>query len=126
MTVKSVIVIAMQVVVAGMLAMAGGGKLMGDSMSVFIFSEIGMEPTGRLMIGVIELSAAFMLLTKSFSAFGALLALSTMLGALIAHITILGTTVQDDGGMLLGMMVTVLTFSLVILAVRSNQFRRSK
>lgn len=68
--------------------------------SVYIFSTIGMEPWGRIGIGVMELIASLMLINKPTVFLGAALGIGLMSGAIFFHITKLGIVVQNDGGQL--------------------------
>lgn len=65
-------------------------KFSGAEESVRIFSELGMEPHGRILIGALELVACILLLIPSSVVFGALLGACLMVGAIIGHITRLG------------------------------------
>ena len=65
-------------------------KLSADPNAVGIFSKLEMEPTGRVMIGVIELVAVVLLLCPRVSAWGAFLGLGVMCGDVIAHTTVIG------------------------------------
>ena len=88
--------------------------------SVFIFSEIGMEPWGRIGIGILELIAGGLLLFRSVSFHGALLAIGLMGGAIFFHLTKLGIDVQHDGGQLFYMAVFVLVASVLVIAMRKK------
>ena len=68
--------------------------------SVYIFSTLGLEPHGRIGIGIAELIASLLLLVPSLSVFGATLAVGLMFGAILSHLTTLGIVVQNDGGQL--------------------------
>lgn len=68
--------------------------------SVYIFSKLGLEPYGRISIGVLELIASVLILIPITSALGALLAMGLMTGAIFSHATQLGIIVMDDGGQL--------------------------
>lgn len=68
--------------------------------SVYIFSKLGLEPYGRIGIGVLELIASVLILIPVTSVLGALLAMGLMTGALFSHATTLGIIVMDDGGQL--------------------------
>jgi putative oxidoreductase len=68
--------------------------------SVYIFSALGMEPYGRIGVGVAELLTAILLLVPRFSAWGALLGLGTISGAIFFHLAILGLVINNDGGKL--------------------------
>ena len=82
-------------------------KFTGAAESKYIFTKVGLEPWGRYGSGVAELIAAILLLTPRFAWAGALLALSVISGAILSHLTILGIVVQDDGGLLFLLAVTV-------------------
>lgn len=68
--------------------------------SVWIFSQLRVEPWGRIAAGVFELVAALLVLWNRTVFFGALLALCAMLGAIVAHLAVLGVQVANDGGLL--------------------------
>lgn len=91
--------------------------------SVYIFTQVGMEPVGRIGSGVAELVAALLLLVplRPAAAVGAVLALGVMGGALVSHLTVLGIEVQGDGGLLFGLacVVTVATGFVLVLHRRS-------
>lgn len=88
--------------------------------SVYIFSTLGLEPWGRIGSGVAELVAAVALLTIRWSWVGAALAIGIMVGAIAAHLTVLGIVVQDDGGTLFILAMSVLLLSTFVL-VRSRK-----
>jgi len=68
--------------------------------SVYIFSQLGMEPYGRIGIGAMELVASILILIPGTTGYGALLAIGLMAGAIFFHLTRLGIVVQGDGGQL--------------------------
>ncbi len=68
--------------------------------SVYIFTQLGMEPWGRIGVGIGELIAATLLLIPKTSVLGAILAVQLMAGALFFHFTKLGIEIQNDGGKL--------------------------
>ncbi|MBL7956208.1 MAG: DoxX family protein [Flavobacteriales bacterium] len=83
--------------------------------SVYIFSTLGMEPWGRIGSGIAELIAAVALLTVRWSWAGAAVAIGIMIGAIGAHLTVLGIVVQDDGGTLFILAISVLLLSTFVL-----------
>lgn len=85
--------------------------------SVFIFSTIGMEPWGRIGVGVLELIASVLLLYTPSAWLGAGLALGLMLGAIGMHLTLLGIEVRSDGGYLFILAVTVSLCAVYVLLV---------
>ena len=97
-------------------------KFTGHEDSVYIFSTIGIEPYGRIGLGVIELITAVLLLYPRTAAFGAFIGVCIMMGAILTHFFILGTEVRNDGGTLFIMAVVVFISSVIILIIRREQF----
>ena len=89
-------------------------KFSGSEESVYIFSELGMEPWGRIGTGILELIASILILYPKTTFFGAILAIGLMLGAVGAHITRLGIEVKNDGGQLFIYSLLVLVSSIVL------------
>ena len=88
-------------------------KFSGAAESIYIFTTVGMEPWGRIGIGILELVAAVLLLFNKAAWLGGGLALGLMLGAIGMHLTELGISVQGDGGYL---------FFLALLVALSSAF----
>jgi uncharacterized membrane protein YphA (DoxX/SURF4 family) len=88
--------------------------------SVYIFSSIGMEPWGRVGIGILELVAATLILIPATTLFGSLLAIVLMTGALFYHVTRLGISVQNDGGQLFIYALIVLICSVCLVVIYRN------
>ena len=108
----------LQILAAAILLGAAVGKFSSTAGDVFIFTELGMEPTGRIIIGLIEATAALMLLTKNYPALGALLGIGVMCGAVIAHVSVLGFNVQGDRGLHIVLLLTVVLSSGTVLIAR--------
>ena len=79
-----------QIGVAYILALAGLGKLQGSTQDIQLFAELGMEPNGRIIIGICELVAAMGLLHPLSAAYAALLGSGVLTGAGLAHLGPLG------------------------------------
>ena len=77
--------------------------------SIYIFSKLGMEPWGRIGIGILELIAGILILVPATTLLGSSLAIALMSGAIFFHLTKLGINVQNDGGQLF-------TYALLVLA----------
>jgi hypothetical protein len=75
-------------------------KFSGAEESIYIFTQMQIEPWGRFATGIAELVAAILLLYPATIAIGALLGVGIMSGALLSHIAVLGIEVKDDGGQL--------------------------
>ncbi len=107
------------------IAQIGAVVIMGQSLffkftahpeSVAIFTDIGMEPNGRILIGVVELIACLLLLRPASAHYGALLGACTMGGAIVGHFTQIGWT--GERGQLGLLAVLVFVFCAVILYIR--------
>ena len=109
---------ALQIVVAVILLQTLFFKFTGAAESVHIFSTLGAEPWGRIGSGVVELIAAILLLVPATVTIGAVLALGVMVGAIMSHLTVLGIEVQNDGGLLFALALTVFVGSVVVLVLR--------
>ena len=96
-------------------------KFTGAPESVYIFTKVGLEPWGRYGSGVAELVAAVLLLLPFFPWVGAILALGIMGGAIMSHLTVLGIVVQNDGGLLFGLAITVTVCCLATLVLHRRQ-----
>jgi uncharacterized membrane protein YphA (DoxX/SURF4 family) len=89
--------------------------------SIFIFSSLGMEPWGRIGVGILELIAAVLILYPRTTGIGAVLATGLMAGALLSHLTKLGVVVQDDGGLLFIYALLVFVSSIILAIVYRAQ-----
>ena len=88
--------------------------------SIYIFSKLGMEPWGRISIGVLELIASILILVPATTPFGASLAIALMAGAIFFHLTKLGISVQNDGGQLFIYALLVLVSSTVLVIIHRS------
>jgi len=89
--------------------------------SVYIFTKVGMEPFGRIGIGILELISGILLLIPRTVWAGALLTLGIISGAILMHLTMLGIDVQGDGGALFYTAVLVFVLAAVILWVQRKE-----
>ncbi|MBS1599995.1 MAG: DoxX family protein [Bacteroidetes bacterium] len=71
-------------------------KFTADPQSVKLFTEIGMEPWGRIGTGVLELIASILILYPRTTGYGAVLGLGLMAGAIYFHLTKLGIVFDGD------------------------------
>lgn len=91
--------------------------------SVALFTELGIEPWGRIGTGILELLAGGLLLFRKVSYHGALLALGTMAGAVLSHLGVLGISYNGDGGALFYRALIVLIACAVILVLRKEEIQ---
>lgn len=89
--------------------------------SVYIFTQLGIEPFGRIGAGVAELIASILLIIPRSRFFGALMGVGIMTGAVIGHLTKLGIDVMNDGGYLFVLCLIVLVSCLICLYLERKQ-----
>lgn len=90
-------------------------KFSGAEESIYIFKAVGMEPWGRIGIGILELIAAIFLILNRTAWLGGGLALGLMVGAIGMHLTKLGIAVKGDGGYLFFLAIVVALCSVFVL-----------
>jgi putative oxidoreductase len=118
---QSVLYVGARLIAALILLQTLYFKFSASPESVYIFSTVGIEPWGRVSVGVLELIAALLLIINPTSWIGGLLALGLMGGALIMHLTKLGISVMDDGGYLFFLALAVFICSLYVVVKNKDQ-----
>jgi uncharacterized membrane protein YphA (DoxX/SURF4 family) len=88
--------------------------------SVRLFTEIGMEPWGRIGTGVLELIAGILLLVPRFTGYGAILGLAMMTGALYFHLTKIGVNFGGNPLLFLYALITFGCCAALILIYRNQ------
>lgn len=121
MRTKTIIYWASRIIAALILLQTLYFKFSGAPESIYIFTTVGMEPWGRIGVGVMELIAAGLFLVTSTAWLGAGLGLGLMAGAIGMHFTLLGIDVQGDGGYLFLLAVSVAACSLYVLWYDSDK-----
>lgn len=95
-------------------------KFTAQPESVQLFTTLGMEPWGRIGIGVGELIASILILIPRTTLMGAIMGLGLMSGAIFFHLTKLGVYFGGDA-VLFGYAVTVFVCcALLIIMYRKN------
>ena len=89
--------------------------------SIYIFSKVGLEPFGRIGIGILELIAAILILIPKTIWAGALLVVGLMAGAIFSHLTQLGIDINGDNGQLFYMALGTFLLSALILFQHRKQ-----
>ncbi|MDB9835891.1 DoxX family protein [Flavobacteriaceae bacterium] len=112
---KNYLSIALRIIVAVILLQTLRFKFLAHPDSVYIFTQVGMDPWGRIGIGVLELIASILLFLPKKIWMGAGLAAGLMAGAVMMHLTMIGIEVKGDGGALFYTAIATLILSLMIL-----------
>lgn len=118
---KQIISWILRIVVAVILIQTLRFKFTAHPDSVYIFTKVGLEPYGRIAIGIFELIAAILILIPKTAWIGATLTLGLISGAIMMHLTQLGIDINGDGGTLFYMAILIFSLSAIILwIVRKN------
>lgn len=115
--IKKYLPLTLRIIVAVILLQTLRFKFTAHPDSVYIFTKIGLEPFGRIGIGILELIAGILLLMPKTIWMGALLSIGVVSGALFFHLTSLGIEVNDDKGVLFGTAIATFMLSAIILYI---------
>jgi len=115
---------AAQVVAAVILGQTLFFKFSGAPEAVALFTKLGVEPFGRIGLGIVELIGVVLLLVPRTAAFGGALTLGLMVGAVGSHLGPLGIEVEGDGGALFAMAVITLAAGALITWLRRHTLLR--
>lgn len=92
-------------------------KFTAHPQSVKLFTILGMEPWGRISIGIFELIAAVLLLINRTVLLGALLGVGLMCGAIFFHLTNSNIGIYFDGDPILFIYALITLFCCVVLVL---------
>jgi putative oxidoreductase len=112
---KKHIPLVLRIIVAIILIQTLRFKFTAHPDSVYIFQKVGLEPYGRIGIGILELIAGTLLLMPKTVWMGATLTIGIISGAIIMHLTKLGIEINNDGGILFYTALLTFTLSVIIL-----------
>jgi len=112
---KKYLEFGLRIVVAIILLQTLRYKFTAHPDSVYIFSQLGLEPYGRIIIGVLELITALLILIPKTVWLGSLLSLAIIAGAIMLHLTKLGIEINGDGGTLFYMAIMIFVLSFILL-----------
>lgn len=99
-------------------------KFTAQPESVYIFSKLGIEPYGRIGSGISELITSILLLLPKTRVYGSVLGLGVISGAILSLLFVLGIEVQNDGGTLFLLALTVFFCCLYILIIERETLMR--
>ena len=120
MTFRNVFLWTLRLVDASIMLQTLYFKFTAHPQSVKLFTELGMEPWGRIGTGVGELIASILILYPRTTGFGALLGTGLLSGAIFFHLTKLGIKFDGDYG-LFTLAVIAFLCCLILLVVFRTQ-----
>lgn len=88
-------------------------KFTGHTQSVELFTQLGVEPWGRIGTGIFELIASILLFIPTKIKYGALLTILLMCGAIFSHIIKLGFE-GSNGQLFIMATITLVSASYVL------------
>ncbi len=91
--------------------------------SVYIFSQLGLEPYGRIGLGIMEIIASVLLFVPRTKIIGMLLGLGIISGAIFSHFLVIGTEVEGDGGGLFLLAVVVFVLLATLLFIHKEELK---
>jgi len=95
-------------------------KFSGHPQSVALFTQLGMEPWGRIGTGVLELVASILILYPRTTGWGAGLGLGLMSGALFFHLTKLGIVFDGDAVLFTYALITFVCCLILLIIYRKQ------
>jgi uncharacterized membrane protein YphA (DoxX/SURF4 family) len=93
-------------------------KFTGHPQSVALFTQLGMEPWGRIGTGVLELIASILILYPRTTGWGAALGVGLMGGALFFHLTKLGIVFDGDAVLFSYALITFICCLILVIKFR--------
>jgi uncharacterized membrane protein YphA (DoxX/SURF4 family) len=98
-------------------------KFSGSPESVYVFSQVGMEPEGRIATGIAEAITSALILIPATSLYGAFFALFIMIGAIATHMFIIGIEVKGDHGLLFiyAIIVALASVYIIVASIRKRK-----
>lgn len=98
-------------------------KFTGHEQSVKLFTELGMEPWGRIGTGILELIASVLLLIPRTTVYGAGLGSGLMAGAIFFHLTKLGIVFDGDAVLFTYAVITFISCLILLYLYRTQLFK---
>jgi uncharacterized membrane protein YphA (DoxX/SURF4 family) len=89
-------------------------KFTAHPQSVHLFTILGLEPYGRIGIGVAELIAVILLLIPTTTILGAIMGMGLMAGAIFSHITKLGIVFDGDAVLFTYAVITFVCCTIIV------------
>lgn len=95
-------------------------KFTAQAESVQLFTQLGMEPWGRIATGIGELIASVLILVPRTTLLGALMGLGLMAGAIFFHLTELGIYFGGDAVLFIYALICFVCSACLIVIYRKN------
>jgi uncharacterized membrane protein YphA (DoxX/SURF4 family) len=120
MKVNTVFIWVLRLVAAVIMIQTLYFKFTGHPQSVALFTQLGMEPWGRIGTGVMELIASILILYPRTTGWGAALGMGLMGGALFFHLTKLGIVFDGDAVLFIYALITFVCCLILFIKYRQQ------
>lgn len=121
MKTKQLISILLRLTVAIILLQTLFFKFTAHPDSVHIFTALGVEPWGRITLGIVELITAVLILVPKTQVLGMFVSIGIIIGAIASHLLVLGVNVANDGGKVFALAIVVFIASAMYLWMHKEQ-----
>ncbi len=91
--------------------------------SVYIFSKLGLEPYGRIGLGITELITAVLILLPGTKILGLFISFGIICGAIFSHLLVIGTEVKGDSGGLFTLALIILFACIMLFFIHKNELQ---
>lgn len=91
--------------------------------SVYIFSKLGLEPYGRIGLGITELITAILILLPRTKILGLFISFGIICGAIFSHLLVIGIEVKGDSGGLFTLALIVLFVCVILFFIHRNEIQ---
>ena len=125
MNYRIIIIWVFRILAAGIMMQTLYFKFSAHPQSVHLFTILGMEPWGRIGIGILELIASLLILYPRTTGYGALLGLGLMSGAIFFHLTRLGIKFDGDYGLFTYAVIAFISCAALVLLTRRPLLRQT-
>ena len=89
--------------------------------SVLLFTTLGVEPWGRIGLGIVELITAILLIVPRTTAIGSAIGLGIISGAIFSHLFIIGINFNNDGGALFTLAMVVFVCCAIVAFMKKDE-----
>lgn len=110
-----IIDIGTRLIASGILGFSAFLKLTAAPATVFIFQKLGMEPSGRFGVAVLEIIALVLILIPKTAWRGAILGCMMMFGAICMHLAMAQVTILGDHGLMFASAIVVFACCISVL-----------
>lgn len=123
MKTKNIISFVLRITIAVIFIQTLYYKFTAHPDSVYIFSTLGIEPYGRIGLGIAELITALLLFLPRTKLLGIFLSFGIICGAIASHFLVIGTEIKGDSGGLFSLALIVFSICLILFFIHRSEIQ---